>query len=277
MKTSILTCALSAAALLALSPTAQAQYVFFPNDTTIDYTVTQDIAILGYANENDYTNRVNGTSPTVALVTGGFVNVVNAYNSSLFNMSGGDAGLQVQSFDSSTLNISGGHVSDVVTGDDISTVNMSGGRAGLLQAAGSSTVNMSGGSTDNPLFALDSGIINFSGGSAPGLQATESSVINYRGGATTGTHLFAEDDSTLNLYGMSLSSVLVDPNAFGYTEYSLSGTLLDGTSVDGKFIRIEHNSNAQFLLHNVPAPGALLTALLGAFPGAVVLLLRRRK
>ncbi len=192
----------SAFAVIGTAPMAQAQtYTFFPNDATINYAVP-GYGIVGYANQGDYFNGTNPTSPTVNLITGGSVSYLYAYTSSTVNMSGGSVGVFLYAFNSSTVNLSGGSVvRDVI----------------------------------------------------------------------------AYDSSLLNIFGTGLTASLIDSGALGggYSRYFLSGTLLDGTVLTNQNLYIQNGTGARFTLTNVPAPGSLVTALMGIVPGVFVL--RRRK
>src|SRR5207253_2890790 len=76
--------ALPALLLLGLACSTQAQDVFLPGDTTIDYTIPNTVLIVnvGYANQSDLNNQTNRTNPTIDLVSGGNVGFLRAYNSS---------------------------------------------------------------------------------------------------------------------------------------------------------------------------------------------------
>jgi len=209
---------LVALALMGVAPFAHAQSAFFPNNATINYAIPQN-AVVGYANQNDYSNGTNPTSPIIYLIEGGSIgNILIVRNSSTVNLSGGSIG-------------------------------------GNLSAYNTSTVNISGGSVGNNLVALDSSTVNVSGSSFG--------------------NLFAENAGVFNIFGRDLVAQLKSTNFFGSTRYSLSGTLVDGTVMSNKNLLIQNGTGARFTLNNVPAPGSLMTALIGVIPG--VLLLRRRR
>ncbi len=83
---------------------------------------------------------------------------------------------------------------------------------------------------------------------------------------------------TVRVTSMERASVLIFCtyiNGLGFT-YALHGRLLDGTTLEGTYI--ETSFSGSFNLNNtsVPAPGSLVTALIGVVPG-VWLLRQRRK
>lgn len=65
----------------------------------------------------------------------------------------------------------------------------------------------------------------------------------------------AECHGTLNLYGVGLSKMLVDARAFqgDYSKYTLSGTLSDGSSVNGKTLLVYNKYHAKINLINAVA------------------------
>ncbi len=107
---------------------------------------------------------------------------------------------------------------------------------------------------------------------------------------------YVNDTSLLDIEGFGLADTLLDPRFYGfldpnfadspfpynqYSEYLLSGTLLDGASVDGKLLFVENGTGARFNLINepggpgggtVPEPGSI--GLVAA--GCVVLVVTRR-
>lgn len=251
---------ISALALLGTGSFAQAQTTYFPSNATINYAVSGN-ARVGYANQADYNNRINPTSPTVNLISGGSISSLYAYNSSSVNMSNGSGVNTVQANDTSTVNINGGSVQVFLHAFNFSMVTISGGSVGgSLSAFNSSTVTMSGGS--------------FLGGFGDYLEARNNSTVTMSGGNIPG-NLYAVESGVLNFFGWDLVASLFNPNENGFSRYLLSGKLRDGTVLTNKDLYVQNGSNAHFTLNNVPAPGSLMVALIGVVPG--VLLLRRRR
>lgn len=268
----------STLAVIGIAPLAHAQtYAFFPNNTTINYAVNRDYAIVGYASGDINNGFQTPSSPTVNVVSGGSVGVpLRAYNSSRVNMSDGSFSGYLFAYNFSTINMSGGNVFDSLIAFDSSTMSLSGGSVGyFLDARGSSTMNMSGGNVGGSLFAADFSTMNVSGGSGGNnLYAADSSRVNVSGGMVA-SDLYAFGSSSLNFFGRGLMAPLINPNAFGFSLYSLSGTLLDGTVWTNKNLLIQNGIGARFTLNNVPEPGVL-----GLLTGGIVsgmMLLRRRK
>lgn len=265
---------LAALSLLLVSPAANAQgdNVFLPNDATLDATNPVSApfsAIVGYANFDDYITGVNRTSPTIRIVTGASVNALEVYNSSIVNMSGGDVGSndflgRLLSTDTSTINLSGGNVVFDLDVQSASTVNFSGGNVGNNIITHDNTlVNMSGGIVGQDILVNDDSAFNLSGGS----------ILD---------DVFIQNNSILNVFGTGLSSVLDDPNFMDfYSQYTLSGHLLDNTDITGRIIFIQNDSGARFTLNNqsnaVPEPGAVALLLGTAAFGGSLLLRRHRQ
>ena len=118
-----------------------------------------------------------------------------------------------------------------------------------------STVNIRGGSVAGIVAAGESAVINISGGSmADNVSAFDNSTINIRGGRIAGA-LKAYKGGTLNLFGTGLSKTVNIQGTF-YCEYTLSGKLQDGTSINGKIATVEYGSGAKLNLINTPAINA---------------------
>jgi len=150
-----------------------------------------------------------------------------------------------------------------------------GSLGGLLIAQNSSTVDMSGGEIGDILEAADSSHVNMSGGRIVGfLLAANTSVVDISSGSVRG-NLAAWNSGTINFFGTGLSDTLLNANYFGFSEYTLSGRLRDGTIIDSKNLYIQ-NTGAQFTLNNsaVPEPGSI--ALFVGLAGTVLLVRKRQ-
>lgn len=154
---------------------------------------------------------------------------------------------------------------------------VSGGNlGGLLLVQNSSTVDMSGGVIGDILEAADSSTTNISGGRIVGfLTVGNSAVVNISGGSISGS-IAARGSSAINFFGTGLSDSLTNADYFGFSEYTLSGRLRDGTQMSGRIFYIQ-NDGAQFTLNNSPVPEPGSIALLVGMAGAMVLLVRKRK
>lgn len=137
---------------------------------------------------------------------------------------------------------------------------------------------VSGGSVDS-LLALNSSNINASGGMSGFLTASDSSIINVSGGSIGS--LEVASNGTINLFGTGQITTLVTANNGGFSQYSLSGLLSDGTILINKVLLVQNGSNARVTLNNTPAavpePGsvALLTGM--GVTGAGLLARRKRR
>ena len=140
--------AFGAFTLLSLANTANAQtYAFFPNDTTINSTVSVTDAIVGYANNSDFSAnpRLNPTSPNVKIVTGANVGTdMHVYNKGVVNMSGGT-------------------ISHFLASTDNSVINLSGGQIGILDVSANGTFNLTGGRITTYLSVENTGTLNIFG------------------------------------------------------------------------------------------------------------------
>lgn len=126
-------------------------------DTTIDYTVNDDVRIIEGASppttveivEPAYVDgQIRVLDGSILSISGGELRVgVTALDAGTVNLSGGFGGENSVVAGSSTLNISGGYMNPEarVTGYDSSTINISAGYVGdSIEAEGSSTVNVYG-------------------------------------------------------------------------------------------------------------------------------------
>ena len=300
--------AFSAFALLGISNTATAQFTFtyFPDDTTINYGIGANNAIVGYANYSNFSSRINGTSPTISLVSGGSIGYsMLAFNNSTINVSNGaiiNNGLGAS--DSSTVNVSGGSIGRSISAFNNSTLNISGGIDGEdLYAQGNSAVTVNGGGFKGSLYAENSSVVNINGGRfGDHLDTIDSSIVNLRGGNFLGNEFDVGGNGTLNLFGVGLSAMLIDPHFGGSSLYTLSGILEDGTDITGNLLYVENgigsgnggngggngggggsgsgngNGGANFTLNNVPTavPEPSTCALLTSLGLAATAFLRRR-
>ncbi len=243
------TLALGAFALLGLNSAVNAQtpgatYIYFPVDTVISAIAPDyDAAVVGYDNNADYLAKKNGTSPTVTYT--GHFGFLDCYNHSVVNMSTGYVNTALESYDYSIVNMSGGYIQQAaLVAHNYSTINMSGGASPQTAAAGNSTVNVTGGSPGEHLIAQDSGTVNVSGGRCGYVLAQDSGVVNVSGGVISGADSIysktftATKSGIINFYGTGLGATLiVGSDVGGYRSYTLYGTLVDGSVINGKTLK----------------------------------------
>jgi hypothetical protein len=252
--------ALSALALGGSLTAASAQDVFYTAGTsTIDATQS----VLGNAwvgldaqfNSTD-PNTGNPYNATVNVVTGGSVGgQLDAFNSSQVNVSGGSVSL-LQALNSSQVTVSGGSVSELFA-DHSSQVNVSGGSVSVLEAQNSSQVNVSGGSF-SVLLADHSSQVNVSGGTF--------GQFTFGDGTFTSPNVNFYDRSsggfTLIGHNLAATNVGTDLTRGGGTDYTLTGTLLDGTNLSGYVLDLGNASTVT--LQNVTSAAVPeLSSLLG--------------
>ena len=254
-------------------PSAQAATnINFPTTTTLTAKVNGN-AIIGRDNNLSYTD--SGGHPYNPIITfgvsgssrGSIANQATLFNSSTLTLTTGfTIGESVNAKDTSSFNMTGGTVGTV--GDPLSDV------AGLTGA----TINVSGSSVIVGNLISSGGSIHYSGGSVGGqLTSKGTCTLTYSGGSVgsfnSGGGLYDSDSAIFNILGTNLSATLVAPNVFGkYSEYSLTGTLSDNTSLSGQVILVQNGTGAQFQFNGqpalpaadpTPAPGSLIVSLLG--------------
>jgi len=281
------------ALVLAISGTsahAQFTYTYFPSDSTINYGVSTDFAIVGFSaggyNEATFAREFTGpSSPTVNVEAGATIIELDSFNHSIVNVSGGDIGA-ILPYGHSTVNIWGGH-SGFDLSDDSAVINVFSGAIDDLEGQGR-RINVYGGdistliANDNTDFlgnAIGSCVVTVTGGNLGETDAFNAGILNLRGGQLNGV-LRAAFGGTINIYGHNLDATLIDPNYGGWSSrYSLSGTLADGTVLSDYrdfFVGNDgvYYGHSSFQLHNVPGPSAAVMLVSGLYTG---ILRRNRK
>ncbi len=167
--------------------------------------------------------------------------------------------------------VTGGSVDGDFEANDTSTINVSGGTVyNTLYALGGSTVNVSGGTIHQYLFAFNGSLVNVSGGSfGRYLYANNVSTVNITGGTFQqfeGVNFLDSTSGPLTFVGSGLSYTL-DPTGLtpitGGTDYTLTGLLQNGQSVNGDVIEVT-NGAAMFNFSGGPAvPEPSAVSLLG--------------
>jgi hypothetical protein len=176
-----------------------------------------------------------GAPTEVALVEGGEVLALYAFESSTITMIGGELTYRVDLRDSSKLTMSGG-ISEAIETFDTSTAAITGGEVGLYFPAGSSTLTKSGG-TASALLAEASSTFTMSGGTLTHWLHAHSSSTTTISGGTVSTELRAYDSSTITIVGRNFE---VDEAPVPYGDLAaltgtLTGTLASGGSVNSVF------------------------------------------
>ncbi len=213
---------------------AMAQYDFFPTNTTINYVLPGSDwagAVVGYANAADWSSHVHRTSPSITIAAGASI----------------PAGGALFVCNHSVVKMSGGTVSTVLAQNN-STVKITGGSSGPAGAYDTATINVHGGKITGNLTGEYGGAVNVYGGhignSTDYAEVTAGSAMNIYGGTFAAGYIYvgiATDPATgnpimgaatLNMYGPSLTIASTLSISGGY-EYTLKGSLNDGTNVTG--------------------------------------------
>jgi hypothetical protein len=133
---------------------------------------------------------------TTVNMTGGQVDTMSTYDTSIFNMTSGKMS-HLYSYESSTVNIS--------DNDHSSPFNIS--------ARDLSIINFSGTAKGEEVYALNSATINITGGTIDDLTAYNSGVINIYAGDIS--NIWAQDNTAVNILGCNLIKSLTG-GQFGY-------------------------------------------------------------
>ena len=177
-----------------------------------------------------------GDPTSVAVIAGGAVGSLQAYQSSVVSMTGGSVAATrpgaIEAFGTSTVTVGGGSVNGVVDSSDLATITIFGGAIG------------------GNLLAFDASSIVLSGGSVGSIAAFDSSTITIAG---TG---FA-----VNGFPVGYGPI---PIPFG----TLTGSLLSGDPINRTFCHDGCSSLAGFptatgQITLVPEPGTVLMLLAG--------------
>ena len=283
-RTNLLLIGLILCAGLSTSRPAAAQNQFYPVNATINSFVNGN-AYVGYANQSDYQNGVNGTSPTVALVAGGSVSgSLYTFNGSVLDVAGPTGGSDLYSEDASTLNFSSGTVAQLGAYGS-STVNITGGTVTFfVQGADSATLNVSGGQINGSgLTAKNTSRANVTGGTLAGIIAQNTSTVVISGGVFTplvdiqNLEFLDESKGSFTFVGTGLTATPLGTDAqIGGTDYALGGVLQNGQFLAGDEINVQPGA-AMFTFDSpstVPEPGTIWLSGAGL---AVLLMLRKAR
>jgi hypothetical protein len=181
----------------------------------------------------------------------------------------------VDTSSSAQLKLTGG---STVTGDvhavGTSTITLQGSLVtGDVYADSTATVNLQEGIIVGHVFVLG-GTFNYSGGivtqNVSVMNLFSANSLRGSGAAADSLGFTVEDGGLLNIYGTDFAVQLIDAHYLGqFSEYALTGTLADGTLLNGDTLLLQNGSNSAFeLLPPVPEPpiGALVaTAAIAVF------------
>ena len=192
-----------------------------------DNTHHHDLVYLDY-------NVANDPGTHVALVDGGFVGQLEAYNKATISMSGG--------------------WSDFIVCRGNSTMTVTGGLAGM-RGYDTSTINIYDGANVTSAGARDYGHISIYGGNIAYVNASNNAAVNIYGGILTQS-IGAYADSEINVYGYDL---VLSPTGGTYGHGTLVGYLQDGSHINIDL----GNSEAHLHINLIPEPSVLSLLVLG--------------
>jgi len=221
----------------------------------VDKIFTSDGVII----EGDKYARVSiyDTPPhrTTVSMFGGWVSLIQSYDSSIFSMFGGTT--EALAYNQSTINVVGGTIYTLLS-YDFSNVNVFGGQVNGITAYDTSTINVLDNANLFALFALDSGVINMSGGLTRRIAVGEFGTVNLLGGLVS-EELWAGDSGIINVYGYNLSKF---PTGGHYGFGFVSGEWADRTAFSINLSGVDTYSRV--ILYQVPEPATVLLIAIGS-------------
>lgn len=232
---------------------AQQSYQFLPDDATNPLPVVGlPPMIVGYANEADWTARVNGTSPRISYVSFSSTPQLSSYNGSVVSYSRTAIAGPVTAYDTSTVTVSNGTTTPSLpyrggfNALNQSTLNLSGriNIASIVYAADNATVNVSGATfnSEGQIKAHGYSTVNFTGGSVFAPELYGRSTMNISGGT-----VFAlpkvYDSSTVNISGGTVTSSVY---CYGSSTLNMTGGLLGSDDDQSGFVYANDNSTINF-------------------------------
>ena len=202
-----------------------------------DLYLTHDATVSDIVNHVTIGRSADGnlnSSPTVTLTAGTDAGFIKTYNHSVTNINGGLLNGGLDAYDDSVVNHANGTGTGyfyLVSAHDNATINFSGGTANLLYADGHGQLNVSGGEAAYGASLYDQSEVVISGGNVYSVYLRGESGAIITGGLEYS--LYGYDSSLFCLYGDNLALLNQTPAGNGF-RFDLTGTLLDGSSLNGK-------------------------------------------
>jgi hypothetical protein len=191
---------------------------------------------------------------TTVSMFGGRVSLIQSYDSSIFNMTGGIT--EACAYNQSNINVVGGTIF-TLNSYDYSNVNVFGGQVNGITAYDTSTINVLDNANLFALFASDSGVINMTGGVTMSIAVGKFGTVNLLGGLVSDT-LWAGDSGIINIYGYGLAKFPTDGHYdFGF----VSGEWSDRTAFNIDLSGADTYSH--IVLYNIPEPTTVLLIAIG--------------
>ena len=181
---------------------------------------------------------------TTVNMTGGQVDTISTYDTSIFNMTSGKMS-HLYSYESSTVNISGNDHSNPFN----------------ITAMNNSIINFSGTAQGEEVYAENAATINITGGTIDDLTTRNSGVINIYAGDIS--NVWAQDNTAVNVLGCNLVKSLTG-GAYGYG--FVQGIYNNQSSFDIDF----RGSDTYSHVNLIPEPITMLLLSIGG------ILIRRR-
>lgn len=228
----------------------------------VDKIFTSD----GIINEGDRYHNVSiyDTPPhrTTVSMFGGWVSLIQSYDSSIFSMTGGTT--EACAYNQSTFNVGGGTIY-TLNSYDYSNINLFGGFVYGLYAYGTGTVNVFDNANLDILRARGYSIADVTGGTLDLISASQFGTVNLLGGLVS-DYLAAGDSGIINIFGYNLSK---SPTGGHYGFGFVSGEWADRTAFNINLSGADTYSRV--ILYQIPEPATVLLIVIGS------IVLRRRR
>lgn len=235
----------------------------FEQNATIDGTLSGDYFV-GYAHVADIVPKKNPTSPTIRLAGGQIISGPYILKPGQTSLGG------ITLYNKSVLQIEDGFINGYATAKHSSKIVMRGGKvAGNIDAYDTASLTINGGTIEYNLLLQDKGTAVVNGGTINGVGVTHNTVLTMNGGNFTGymsvnglgrtgstVHIrggtmprdsFLSDGARVYIYGTNLAKKQLKKESlaeFTTKQYRLTGTLADGTKIDGCTMSLQNRENS---------------------------------
>ena len=243
-------------------------YAITDNYVWVDYDAPNMETIVNILDGGVIPNSINGYQDSHINVLGGTITNLLGFNENSQAIISGGSIKKLRAWDSSNITVSGGSIDSYLYAHHNSQVNISDGSKGYLGAFQDSKVNISGGSVVGQLIVDDNSTVNIIGGTVGGILYTYLNGIIY----LNGTGFAVNATPLVNGAKLSEFGTLIENGDLDYYTGTITGTLADGVDLDNTFEIYNtgtYEGIADIII--IPEPTTLLLFGLGG------LALRKRK